>query len=261
MPFFKLNRIWKFCTYNKPFFIFILILYLMLNLLQDYVETNCEMFQIMIIQFLVGIIVTGYGMIITRERINDGIRLPKIEIRDVVSLGVKSSIVLSVLLMLQGEILDMVSSALNFPIFDLEELLLDFHETIHLLYTHNPIDTLLFFVFGALLFYITTFFLEIALARLADTGSLVEGFDLIEIKKDIDVAGWRHYTIDYTSIILVLVFLSYLKAMVIPVSYLDYFVDVFLSLLIFATQFLGIGAIYSEIKDKKREKIDIIGSK
>ena len=74
---------------------------------------------------------------------------------------------------------------------------------------------------------------------------------VINYKRDIDIVGWGNYFKEYTLIVLALVILYYFKSFNIPISFLDYIVDVFLQLLLFATQFLGIGAIYCRIKDKK----------
>ena len=107
-----------------------------------------------------------------------------------------------------GFILDLVCSPLDFPEFDLEEMLLDFPETINTLISHNPVDAASFIIMGAIIFYVTTFFMEIALARLADTGSIVAAFNLPEIKKDIDILGWKNYVKEYTAIILAIVLIS-----------------------------------------------------
>jgi hypothetical protein len=65
------------------------------------------------------------------------------------------------------------------------------------------------------------------------------------------VIGWRNYVKEYTLIILVIVFLSYLMSLEVPFFFIDALKDVFLSFFIFATQFLGIGAIYCRIKDEE----------
>ena len=250
MPLFIIKKVFNYCTYDKPFFILVLILFGLLNFIfANYTEDN--VFVLLVIEFLMYVLIYGYGMTITRDRINDGIRLPKILVKDVISLGFKYSIVFTVYLYVQGLILDFVCSPLNFPHFDLEEMLLDFSGTIHLLFSHNPIHTLIFLIVGASLFYITAFFMEIALARLADTGSIVDAFKLLDIKNDIDLVGWRHYAKEYTLIIITIVFFAYLKHFVVPFTTLNYVWNVLLNLLIFTTQFLGIGAIYSVIKEKK----------
>jgi len=221
------------------------------SLLQNYIQSTGNAWEIYIIQMLVVVSVAGYGMVITRDRINHGKRLPKIQIKDIAIFGVKSSIVISIYLFVQGYILNLVCSPLEFPPFDLEDMLLNWSETMHLLFTHNPIDTLLFLIVGSVLFYIFSFFMEIALAKLADTNSIMSSFNIVSIKRSIDVIGWKNYAKDYTLIVVTIVFLSYLSSFELPFSLLDSLIDMFLSFLIFATQYLGMGAVYCNIKDKE----------
>ena len=77
----------------------------------------------------------------------------------------------------------------------------------------------------------------------------MSSFNFIAIKRSIDVVGWRNYAKDYTLIVFAIVFLSYLMSYELVFSFLDSIVDMFLAFLIFATQYLGIGAAYCEIKD------------
>ena len=247
MPLFNLKRVWNYCTYNKWFFTFILSLLLLSSLIQDYLKTS-NVITWVLTQFIVTVVVFGYGMEITRDRANHGVRLPKIKIINIISLGFKSYIVMLVYMFVQGYVLDFICSPLNFPRFNLEEMILKFPETIHSLYSHNPVEALIFLVIGGILFYITAFFTEIALARLADTKSLWAAFNLIAIKRSIDAFGWRRYTKDYTLIIFTLVILSYIKSLL-PVSFEGSLLDIVFGFLIFATQYLGIGAVYCEIKD------------
>ena len=124
MPLIKMKKVWTYCTYNKPFFLLILLLYGILNFIL-YIYGNTEDNWILLIIFAVSILIIGYGMTITHDRINNGVILPKINIKDVIVLGVKSYIVFIVYLFIQGSILDWISSPFNFPSFELEEMLLD----------------------------------------------------------------------------------------------------------------------------------------
>ena len=250
MPVFKIKKVWDYCTYNKSFFLFVLILFAIVNFIEQLYDNDIYS-DVLFFIFIISIIALyGYGLTITRDRANKGVRLPKIMPKEIFSLGIKSFIVMGVYIVIQGVLLTLVCSPFGFPAFDLEEMLFHFQETLHLLYIHDPFETLIFLVLGAIFFFITLFFMEIALARLADTGKLLSSFDLISIKRTIDVVGWRHYAKDCTLIIIAMVILSLIKAYTIPVDFLDYIVDIILGLLIFATQYLGIGAIYSEFKEK-----------
>ena len=247
MPLFKMKKVWTYCTYNKPFFLLILLLYGILNFIL-YIYGNTEDNWILLIIFAVSILITGYGMTITHDRINNGVRLPKINIKDVIVLGVKSYIVFIVYLFIQGTVLDWISSPFNFPRFELEDMLLDLPNTLNMLISHNHLHAIIFVVVGSILFYITSFFMEIAIARLADTGRILSAFNFSGIKNNIDAIGWDHYTKEYTLIILVIVLFGSLSYVKIPNLILNYIWAIILNFLMFTTQFLGIGAIYSEIK-------------
>lgn len=249
MPLSKMKTIWNYCTYNKSFFLLILILFVPFEYFFD-IHADSDSIISLLIVLVIGVILCGYGMAITRDRMNNGFRLPKIMIKDILVYGITSYIVYAAYLIVQGLILDLLSSPLNFPEFDLEDLLLELPDTIHTLFSHNPIEAFTFVVLGCIIFYITSFFMEIGLARLADTGSIITAFNLKSIKKDIDIIGWEKYTIDFTNIILAIVFFSALKYIVIPIDILNYAWDVFLDFLVFVAQFWGIGDIYRSIKKK-----------
>lgn len=251
MPLIKIKKVWNYCTYNKPFFLLVLILYAVLNYISDSYGNTSDVL-IWLIVSIISIVIMGYGMTITRDRINNGIRLPKILIKDVLVLGVMSFIVYIVYMEIQGYILNLICSPFNFPNFELEELLLDLPNTIHLLYTHNPMYTMIFVVAGGTLFYITSFFIEIAIARLADTGSILTAFNLREIKRNISSIGWGHYAKEYTLIVIAIVIFSSACHLDTSFDILNYLWFVLLNFLGFTTQFLGIGAIYSEIKEKEQ---------
>ena len=255
MPHVILKRVWDYCAYSKKFLAFIFILLFISSVLQNYIVSIGDSLEITILNIVVYISVVGYGMVITRDRINHGERLPKIVIKDIVVLGIKAGLVMAVYLLAQGMVLDFVCSPLDFPAFDLEDMLLNWAESIHMLYSHNPVDTIFFLVVGSVLFYVFSFFMEIALARLADTNSILKAFNFLAIKRNIDTIGWRNYAKEYTLIIVTIVFLSYLTAFTWPFSFLDSLIDMFISFLVFATQYLGIGAVYSKIKDMENNVV------
>ena len=67
------------------------------------------------------------------------------------------------------------------------------------------------------------------------------------------MVGWRHYAKDYTIIVLAIVIFEFLSYIVIPIPILEYIWVILIDLFLFVTQFLGIGRIYSEIKEKKSD--------
>ena len=137
--------------------------------------------------------------------------------------------------------------------FDLEDLLMNFEDTVHMFVVNEAFHSLIFVVVGGLAFYVTTFFVEISLAMLADTNSLLLSFNLVSLSKKIRVIGFKTYILDCTSIILAIIILSYLQHIAIPIFWLDQIWETVLGFLIFATQYLGIGALYADIKDKELE--------
>ena len=247
MPHSIIKKVWDYCSYDKKFLLFIFVLLFISSRIQNYFQDNGNEYVLFLIGILVSIVVSGYGMSITKSRINHGKRLPKIVIKDIMFLGIKSSITSLIYFFIQMMILAYVGYVFGFHLlFDLEELLLNWSETMSLLLNHEPVTAILFVILGSVIFYVTTFFMEIALAKLAGTESLWAAFDLMSIKRSIDVFGWGDYAKDYTLIILTIVLLSYLISIDVP---FDPLIDMFLSFLIFVTQYLGIGAVYCQIKD------------
>ncbi len=247
----KMKKIWDYTTYNKPFFLLIFALFFILEYIADIYSDLTHIIPLLITS-IIGMVVCGYGMVICRDKINNGSRLPKIIVKDIFIYGIFSFLVYVFYLMVQGYILDFISSLMHFPEFDLEDMLLELPKTINTLFSHNPVNALTFVIVGSILFYITTFFIEIALARLADTGSIISAFNIKGILTDINIIGWKDYGKEFSIIFLLMVFFAALKYIVIPVDILDNIWDVLLDLFIFITQFWGIGNIYSIIKEKKK---------
>lgn len=253
MPHIILKKVWEYCSYNKSYLLFILTLFFISSLIQNYVSTTGDGIQWAIVQMIVFISLVGYGMLITRSRINHGKKLPKIIIKDIITLGIKANIVTIVYMFIQAFILERVCSLMDFPPFDLEHMLSSWRETINMFSHHDPVNAVLFIVLGSILFYTFAFFMEIALAKLADTGSILEAFNLLSIKRSIDIIGWKNYAKEYTTIILAIVILTELICIDLTATFIDSIIDTILSFFVFATQYLGIGAVYCTIKDLESE--------
>lgn len=246
-----IKDVWDYTTYNKPFFLLILIIFLILCIIKEcFEDMNTYAWYLAYVPY---VFISGYGMSITKDRIHHGKRLPKILVKDVIVLGVKSTIVATVYVLVQDAILWSIASPLDFPGFDLEDMLMNMPETIHMLYSHNPAHTLVFIVISLIVSYILIFFMEMALARLADTGSIRDAFNLYGIKKIIDVIGWGTYAKHYTLIVFSIGFYSLLINIEIPIFALDYLYQTVLIFLIFVTQYVGIGAVYSIFKQKQSD--------
>lgn len=245
-----IKNVWNYTMHNISFLLIIMVLFYLFCFFMSIFE-EMQISYAIYLSMIPYIFIAGYGMVITKDVINNGKRLPKIIIKDVIVLGIKSTIVFIVYLTVQGFIFELVSSLFNFPVVDVEELLLYFSETVHLLFHHDLVTTVIFIVVDFAVFYFVMFFMEIALAKLADTGSFWGAFNLINIKKTIDVIGWRLYAKHYTVIILLLCFFSLLIDVETPFIVIDYIFKVFLSLLLFTTQYWGIGSVYRIFKMKE----------
>lgn len=253
MPVFKLKKVWEYCSYNVPFFILILLLIFILNLIPDFSYRMYGSKIAWAIRIMCSVLLLGYGMSITRNRINHGYRLPKIKLGDTIFLGIKSYVVFIVYLSIQAIILHFISRSFDIPVFDLKDLFLNWGDYLYLIYG-DPANSLVFLLIGGCVFYVTSFFAEIGIARLADTKKILSAFNLVAIVRSISIFGWRNYTRDLTSIVVALVILTYVKSFTMPYPF-DNFWEMFFGFLIFATQFLGIGSVYCNIKDKETGRI------
>lgn len=252
MPLFKLKKVVEYCIYNMPFFVFILVLIFALNSIRDFTSNYLDSDYVAFALYcIITIFLLGYGLSITRDRINHGHRLPKIMFGEVISLGVKSIIVYAAFLLLQYLILMFISFVFDIPFFNLEELLLNFRQTIHMFAVNEPLHLFKFIVVGGLAFYISTFFVEIGLARLADTKSLLSAFNPFSLYRSINAFGLKEYVMECTSIILAIVILTFAQCIPIPDYWMTLIWITILEFLIFTTQYLGIGDLYANIKDKE----------
>ena len=254
MPLFKLKKVLQYSMNDIPYFIFILVLIFIINTIGDFsVSYMDSYYMVFFINGIVSVVILGYGVLITKDRINHGHKLPRIVVKDVLVLGIKSLFVYIAFFLIQTWVFTITSQIFDIPMFDLEDLLMNFEDTVHMFVVNEAFHSLIFVVVGGLAFYVTTFFVEISLAMLADTNSLLLSFNLVSLSKKIRVIGFKTYILDCTSIILAIIILSYLQHIAIPIFWLDQIWETVLGFLIFATQYLGIGALYADIKDKELE--------
>lgn len=239
-------RAFRYCTSSLTFLALILILFFIIFISQDFHFDDITDF---IISLAVGVIFLGYCLQITNDIINYGKRLPKIQPKKVLIYGVKGLIVFNVYFIIQGVILHFIAMNLNFPTFELDEALLSLTETIKLFYTHNPLHTTIFIILSLLITYITVFFMEMALAQIADDGKLINSFNPKFLKEIIDRIGWKKYIIDYTIVIVTISLLSFMNVLAFNIPYLSIIIITFLGLMIFVIEFGAIGLIYRENKE------------
>ena len=101
MPLYRLKKVWKYCSYNIPFFVFISVLMFIIGLVSAYVDLYFSFMGAGLITAFISMLLTGYGLSITRDRINHGYRLPKIMPKDVFLFGIKGSIVYAIYITFQ----------------------------------------------------------------------------------------------------------------------------------------------------------------
>lgn len=205
---------------------------------------------------LVTIFMYGYGLAITKDTIRNGEKLPIIKLKQCTVFGIKTSIMMTIYSVIEGFLLYDLSTRFYLPEFHLKFALSHLIDTMKLYYWHNPVSTVEFIVVSIIVTYIVAFFMEISLARLADGGRLLGAFNILSIKRCIDTIGWKHYTVDYTKIMLSIAILAYLQYGIDMFGLFNWIFDLILGLLIFAIEFIGIGKIYQEYKIKK-EKLTI----
>lgn len=172
-----------YCMENKLFFLFVLIIFTLLEYSTDIVQGDISIFAILISPILV----MGYGIQIIEDVINGGIRLPKIMPKKVLIFGLKGIIIRMFYVSIQGGLLYLIAINLNFPVFEIEELFLEYHETMMLIFNHDMVAFFIFMCSGFIITYVTVFFMELSLARLADGGKLREAFNFPRIKHAIDI--------------------------------------------------------------------------
>ena len=240
-----IKRSFDYCTYNKKFLALMIVLLIIITFIDEYPKYDLLE---LITSITIIILITGYGLHITQDIINFGKRLPKIEPKKLIKLGVKGSVILTITFLFQSVLLHFIAVNLNFPKIEVKEVFLNIPTIIRLFYVHNPVHTVIFILLSFAITYITVFFMEMALAQLADGGKFINSFNIIHIKKIIDKIGWKNYSADYTLVILSICILTYINIHLPNIAYVSFIVSLFLKLMIIVIEFGSIGLIYREIK-------------
>ena len=237
----------KYSLGNKWFFIYVLVQFMIFETITHVVGGLMESTSLIVL-----LIVLGYGLKITQDVINGGKNLPKIKLNELINFGLKGTVVYTFYLTIQVSVLGLISILLDFPIFELEEFILNISETIALLYEHNPLNFIIFILLCLITVYVTIFFMEIALAILADGGKLKEAFNFSKIRDIISTIGWNHYALDYTKIVLAVVILICIRGFFDSHGVLSFIVSVITDILAFVVEYRGIGNIYREYLDEMK---------
>lgn len=252
MPVKRLRYTFNYCKTNPIGFFIILVLLGAIGFINR--TSNSQTLNVMVIYLISALIITtliqGYGLVITKDTIRDGKKLPKILIKECLIFGIKALTVIMVYSFFEYIFLNLLSASFGFPIFELKFAIAHMKETLSQYYATNPLYTFEFIICSIIVTYVLAFFMEISLARLADGGRLLGAINLPSIKKCIDTIGWRHYTVDYTKIILSIFILAYLQYGFDYLHFFTWIIDLIFGLLIFIIEFIGIGKIYKEYKVK-----------
>lgn len=238
----------RYCTGNKIFFIYVFAQFLLFEIITNKVGGLMKTTSLIVL-----LVVLGYGLKVTQDVINGGTSLPKIKLNELVNFGLKGIVIYTFYLTIQASALGLVSLMFNFPEFDLEEMILNLHETVALFYEHDPISFILFIILGLLIVYGTIFFMEIALAIMADGGKLKEAFDFRRIKRTIETIGWKEYSADYTKIVAAVVILVFINGLCKSYGWISIIIGVMTDMLAFTVEYRGIGKIYREYKELIKE--------
>ena len=242
----------RYCMENKLFCLVVLVQFIIFEVLLNKVGGIMKSTSLIVL-----LVVLGYGLKVTQDVINGGTELPKINLNELINFGLKGIVVYTFYLTIQASALGLISLMFNFPEFDIEEMILELHETIALFFEHDPISFILFIILGLLIVYGTIFFMEIALAILADGGSLKEAFDFPRIKDTIDIIGWKEYAADYTKIIAAVVILVFINGLFTGYGVFGMLISVITDMLAFTVEYRGIGNIYREylhlVSEKEKE--------
>ena len=256
MPLKRLRYTFDYCRANPLGFLIILILLGIIGFLNrtiNFYELDIKLI-LTLISIITSLFIYGYGLVITKDTIKEGKKLPKIRIMECIAFGLKSMIIIWIYSTIEFFFLYTFSAGFNFPRFQLKFAIAHIMETLQLYYQYNPLYTFEFIILSLIATYIVAFFMEISLARLADGGKLLGAFNIFSIKNCIDTIGWRHYSADYTRILLSIIILSYLQYGIDYFNLVNGVVDLIIGLLIFIIEFIGIGKIYKDYKIKSEIK-------
>lgn len=201
----------------------------------------------------------GYGLLVTKDVIEGGSRLPEILIKKLFALGIKSYIIMTIFDFIQEYGMDLLEKALGIDdgalIYIVENLAYEPLVVIDSLSKFPLSIDILILLIGFAFGYMVIFFLEISLAILADSESLLSALNIKTIKETIDNIGWIYYTIDYTFIIISLAILFFVSEHAIYLGDIPGFIiGIIAELLIFIIEFRMIGLTYKNGKINPKTK-------
>ena len=132
----------KYCLGNKLFFTFVFVQFLLFECITNTVGGLLKSTSLIVL-----LAVLGYGLKVAQDVMNGGSSFPKINLNEFINFGLKGIVIYTFYLTIQASILGLLSIVLNFPEFDLEELIVHLPETVELFYQHDPLS-FIFFILG-----------------------------------------------------------------------------------------------------------------
>ena len=255
MIIYLLRGSFQYCFANRRAMVNVIILAALLNttvfatLLQPFFKPSLTGISESFWGVLISLVLTvGYGLVVTRDLINGGKGLPKLFTWDTLKLGVKGLPVLAFYLFIQVILMSFIASMFGFPAFDLEDMLLEFTDTFHLLFTHDPTSIVLFFAISFVIFFITVFFMEVSLAQLAESGRFLDALNIPLSVRNLRKIGLISYAGDVIYVTLAIVILTFISDWLDPYPVLNFIGAILNSVLIFVIQFGAIGIVFRDAK-------------
>lgn len=239
-PFKLIKNAIDYCKYSKKDLITILAVIIIFQLIPEVFSFPPRLTLIFLIMQVT--LFTGYGLCVIADITNDGKQLPRLHVKKTLSMGIRGAVVMMVYLSIQIAATGLISYSLRFPDFELEEMILNFSHTLHMLLNHNPLHSIIFMIAGVIITYVTVFFMEIGLGMIANGEPFKNSFNLKLIKQKIDRIGWADYGVEYSIVISSIIILTAIG---------DLFSDfgillVVVKFLIFIIEFVAMGVIYKK---------------
>lgn len=229
-----------YCKYSKKDLITILAVIIIFQLIPEAFSFPPRPTLIFLIMQVT--LFTGYGLCVIADITNDGKQLPRLQVKKTLSMGIRGAVVMMVYLSIQIAATGLISYSLGFPDFELEEMILNFSHTLHMLLNHNPLHSIIFMIAGVIITYVTVFFMEIGLGMIANGEPFKNSFNLKLIKQKIDRIGWADYGVEYSIVISSIIILTAIGDIFSDFGILQ----IVVKFLIFIIEFVAMGVIYKK---------------
>ena len=157
MPLKRLNYTWDYCKTNPIGFAIIAILLFLINYLNQNAIYYRMRYQLLFLSsaLIITIFIYGYGMVITKDIIRNGKKLPKIFLKECFVYGIKSFVITAIYSTIQSFILLYIAKRFYFPQFELKDAMVNIPETLQMFFVNEPVSTFEFILISIIATYIT----------------------------------------------------------------------------------------------------------